>query len=354
MTTTLRPTRVDFGRRTLRWRRLGLRVRFDVRTILVSAALGAAAIAVALLSLVTGDYEMSLGEAIGAIGDPDAGFAYTVVNEFRMPRILAALLFGAALGAGGAIFQSITRNPLASPDIIGMSAGSHTGALVVLTWIGGSFQQVALGSVIGGLGTAALVYVLAYSRGVQGYRMIVAGIAVAAMLTSLNTWLLLRAEHDTAVMASVWNIGTLNGTSWSQVRGSALTIGVLLALAGVMARGMRQLELGDEAARAHGVRVEPVRVALILVAVGLTATVTAVAGPIAFVALAAPQIGIRLARSAGMSLLPAATTGALLLCSADFVAQHVLPEQMPVGIVTVVLGGVFLVWLLIHETRSRA
>lgn len=346
-------TRVDFGRRTVRWRRLGLRMRFDVRTILVSAAVGAAAIGVALLSLVTGDYEMSLGEALGAIGNPDAGFAYTVVNEFRLPRILAALLFGAALGVSGAIFQSITRNPLASPDIIGMSAGSYTGALVVLAWMGGSFHQVALGSVVGGLGSAALVYMLAYSRGVQGYRLIVAGIAVAAMLTSLNTWLLLLSEHDTAVMASVWNIGTLNGTSWSQVQVSGIAIGLLLPLAGVMARAMRQLELGDETAKSQGVRVEPVRITLILVAVGLTATVTAAAGPIAFVALAAPQVGIRLARSTGMTLLPAAATGALILCSADFVAQHVLPEQMPVGIVTVVLGGVFLVWLLIHETRSR-
>jgi iron complex transport system permease protein len=156
-----------------------------------------------------------------------------------------------------------------------------------------------------------------------------------------------------ALSATVWNVGTLNATTWNQVRVGGIAIAVLLLAAGAMSRRMRQLELGDDAAKSLGVAVESTRVVLILIAVALTATVTAAAGPIAFVALAAPQIGIRLAGGVGMSLLSAALTGALLLCCADFVAQHVLPEQMPVGIVTVVVGGAFLVWLLISESRRR-
>lgn len=345
--------RVDFGRRTVRWRIAGLRLRIDVRSVAVCAVLAAATIAIGLISLASGDYALSVPEVISAIVTGDDGFARTVVVDWRMPRVLAAIVFGAALGLSGAIFQSLTRNPLASPDVIGFSTGSYTGALIVIAVVGGSSLQVAGGALLGGLGTAALVYLLAYRRGVQGFRLIVVGIAASAMLSSANTWILLTTDLQSAMTGAVWGAGSLNTTSWQQALLGAAVIGALMCALLPLARPLRQLQLGDDAARALGVRAEPTRLGLVLVGVGLIAAVTAVAGPIAFVALCAPQIGVRLARSTGIALAPAALTGALLLCAADYAAQHLLPTPLPVGVVTVVLGGGYLIWLLVRETRRR-
>ncbi len=341
---------LDFGRATVRMRHAGLRVRMDVRTLVVCGLIALATTAVALAALATGDFRLTPLEVVAAVFEGD-GFAHTVVVEWRMPRVLVAIVFGAALGLCGAIFQSLTRNPLASPDIIGFTTGSFTGALLVILVIGGSYAQVALGALAGGIITAAIVYLLAYTRGVQGFRLIVVGIGISAMLTSVNTYLLRVAEHDAALSATVWGIGSLNATDWQQaILGSLVVLALALCLVS-LSRGLRKLELGDDAAKALGVRVEPVRLGLIGVGVALVAVVTATAGPIAFVALAAPQIGLRLARSPGVALMPAAFVGALLLCASDFVAQHVLPTPMPVGIVTVVIGGAYLIWLLVAEAR---
>lgn len=344
---------IDFGARTLRVRRGGLFLRLHVRTVVVCAILALACLLIALVSLGTGDYELSVPEVISAIVNPHNDFARTVVIEWRMPRVIAAIVFGAALGVSGAIFQSLTRNPLASPDVIGFSTGAHTGALLVIIVAGGSYAQVAGGALAGGLVAAGAVYLLAYKRGVQGFRLIIVGIALSAMLTSFNTWLMLTGKLELAMSAATWGAGSLNAMNWTQAGVGSVVIVLLCAGGALAARPMRQLELGDDAAQAMGVSAEPARLALIVIGVALTATVTAAAGPIIFVALAAPQIARRLTRSAGMPLAPAAATGALLLCASDYVAQHALPVILPVGIVTVVVGGGYLIWLLVHEARRR-
>jgi iron complex transport system permease protein len=342
---------VAFGRRTALLRRGRLALRVDLRTVVVCGLTGAATVALALLSLASGDYRLSIPQVVSAFtGD---SFAHTVVVDWRLPRVLAAVVFGAALGISGAIFQSLTRNPLASPDIIGFSTGSYTGALIVITVLGGSYLQVAGGALAGGIATAALVYLLAFKRGVQGFRLIVVGIAISAMLASLNTYLLLVSDHDAAVSAVVWGTGTLNAITWGQTGLACAVIGALLLGVIRMSRPLRQLELGDDAAAALGVRAEPSRLVLIVLGVALTAAVTAAAGPIAFVALAAPQVGLRLARAPGVALAPAAFTGALMLCAADYAGEHLLPVALPVGVVTVVVGGAYLIWLLVAEARRR-
>jgi iron complex transport system permease protein len=346
-------TRVDFGRRVVRWRGAGLWVHLDVRTVTTCAVLAAGCLAVALVSLSSGDYRLSIPEVASALLGGENDFARTVVVDWRMPRVLAAITFGAALGVSGAIFQSLTRNPLASPDVIGFSTGAYTGALVVIIMTGGTYLQVSAGALVGGVATAAAVYLLAYKRGIQGFRLIIVGIAIAAMLSSFNTWLILTAELEMAMTAATWGAGSLNATNWQQAGLGAIAVAILLTVAAVLARPMRQLELGDDTARALGVAAEPIRLVLIVVGVALTAVVTAAAGPIAFVALAAPQIARRLARTAGVAMAPAAFMGALLLAASDYVAQHVLPAALPVGIVTVVIGGGYLIWLLVREARRR-
>lgn len=347
------PARVDFGRRTVRWRRGGLWLLFDLRAITVCLTLVGLTTLIALAALASGDYVLSIPEVVAAMFGGADGFAYTVVVDWRMPRVVASIVFGAALGVSGAIFQSLTRNPLASPDIVGFSAGSYTGALLVIIVVGGSYLQIAGGALLGGLATAVVVYLLAFKRGVQGFRLIIVGIAISAMLGSVNTWLLLTAELEVAMSAAVWGAGSLNATGWEQAGVGSAVIALLLCCAAVLSRPLRQLELGDDAAKALGVRAESPRLALITVGVALTATVTAAAGPIAFVSLAAPQIARRLTRTPGVALGPAAIFGALLLCAADYGAQHLLPTALPVGIITVVFGGGYLVWLLVYEARRR-
>ncbi|MFF8817986.1 FecCD family ABC transporter permease [Leucobacter sp. NPDC015123] len=345
--------RIDFGRKVRRLRLLNAWVRVDVRVAGVCVLLAVLAVVIGVASLTNGEYPLTVRQVWEALTSGVTDFTHTVVVEWRMPRALAAITFGAALGASGAVFQSLTRNPLASPDILGFSSGAYTGAIVVMIVFGGNYVDVAIGAFVGGLASAAVVYLLAFKGGVQGFRLIISGIAVSAMLSSLNTWLTLTADLDTALVAAVWGAGSLNGMTWSQTGLGSLLVVVLLIVTLAFARPLRQLELGDDAAQALGVRVEPARLALMLASVGLIAVVTAAAGPISFIALAAPQIARRVTGSAGVSVLSSAMMGAVLLSASDFVALHALPAMLPVGTVTVVIGGGYLIWLLIYEARRR-
>ncbi|WP_151770822.1 FecCD family ABC transporter permease [Streptomyces abyssomicinicus] len=345
--------RVDFGRRVLVLRRRRIAVRLQWRSVVVCAVLAVAIACTAVLALMTGSYALSPGQVLSALTGGETGIVHEVVVEWRLPRVAAALVFGAALGVSGAVFQSLMRNPLADPGIVGFSQGSYTGALIVILVVDGTYVQLVGGALLGGVATAVAVYVLAHRRGVQGFRLIVVGIGVSAMLGSLNTWLILKADLDQAMSAAAWGAGSLNGVSWTQVVVGGACIAGLLLLAGMLSRPMRQMELGDDAAASHGVRVSPARLGLILVGVALTATVTAASGPIAFISLVAPQIGRRLARTAGITLAPAAFVGALLCLASDHLAQHVAPTPLPVGVITVVLGGGYLGHLLYTEARRR-
>ncbi|GAB3310618.1 iron-enterobactin ABC transporter permease [Epidermidibacterium keratini] len=320
---------------------------------MVCGVLVAAAVLAAMLALRIGDYPLTLAQVAGSLLGQEDGFAATVVVEWRLPRAFGALIFGAALGVSGAMFQSLTRNPLGSPDIIGFTTGSYTGALIVIIFAGGGFYAIATGSLVGGLLTAVAVYAFAYRRGVTSFRLIIVGIGMTAMLNAFNTYLLMRAEREVALAGATWGAGSVSGLAWSQVAPVSALLLAAFALAALVSRPMRASELGDDAASALGVNVERTRLAVVVVAVALTALVTAVAGPIAFVALAAPQLARRLTGSAGVTLAASAAMGALLLSVSDLIAQNLL-ANLPVGVVTVSVGGLYLVWLLVMETRRRS
>ena len=349
-------TSIDFGRRTLAIR--GFRglvsFRVDVRTVGVTAVLVAAALALAVVALGLGEFSIAVPDVVSALLGQSSGAVHMVVVEWRLPRVLLALLLGAALGASGAIFQSLTRNALGSPDVIGFNTGAYAGALVVILLMGGGYFAVSAGALVGGLVTAALVYLFAYKKGIQGFRLIIAGIAVSAMLASVNTWMILKASLEQAMSAAVWGAGSLNKVSWDQVLPVVGTFAVLLVLLAFYGRRLGLLEMGDDAARALGVRLEGSRLVLAVVGVALTAMVTAAAGPIAFVSLAAPQLARRLTRSPSVGMLPSAAMGAFLLVASDIVAQNLFaPIQLPVGVVTVSIGGCYLVWLLAREVKRQ-
>ncbi|MGW6457085.1 FecCD family ABC transporter permease [Streptomyces sp. NPDC055078] len=344
---------IGSGRPVAVIRRGPVAIRWDRRAAIVALSLLPLCGGVLLWSLTTGALQLGVTEVVAALTGNGDGITRTVVVTWRLPRAVAAVVFGAGLAVAGAIFQSLTRNPLASPDIIGFSSGAYTGALIVITGIGGGCLQVAVGALTGGLSTAVAVYLLAYRGGIQGFRLIVVGIGISAMLTAANTWMLLRAQLETAIAAATWGAGSLNGITWDRVAPAALATLALLIVAGGFQPAMRILEMGDDTAHALGVRVERSRLFLLLTGVVITAAITAAAGPITFIALAAPQIARRLTRGPGVTLTASALTGALLLAVADHAAQHLLPQVLPVGVVTVVAGGAYLVWLLIHEQRRR-
>ncbi|MFI6025754.1 FecCD family ABC transporter permease [Amycolatopsis magusensis] len=325
--------------------------RVDRRILVLSAVMLLLIAGLGLLGLCYGANWASPAKVFEALSGARGG-ANVVIRDWRLPRVLAAVVFGAALGVAGAIFQNITRNPLGSPDVIGLDAGAYTGALVAITVLSGSPGQLAISSVIGGVVTAAAVYLLSLGGGLSGLRLVVIGIAVNAMLTAFNSWIVLRAELEVAIAAVGWNAGSLNGVGWDDLRLPFAIILVLLVVLALRAQSLHQASLGSSMAVTTGVGLERLRLQLVLIGVGCTATVTAVAGPIAFIALAAPQIGRRLARAPGVPLLPAALTGAVLLLAADLLAQVLLaPVALPVGVISTAIGGCYLIWLLTKEVR---
>lgn len=329
-------------------------IRASWRAVAVVTALLATALAVAVVAIGIGKYTVAPGDVLGVLFGTNTTFDRVVVLEWRMPRMLMAVLVGAALGVSGAIFQALTRNPLGSPDIIGVNSGAYTGALVVIAGVGGGYYAVAAGALVGGLITAVVVYALSYRHGVAGYRLIVVGIAVGAVVNSVNQWIIVKVDFQAALTASVWQQGSLNGSTWAQVLPMSmclLVFGVALAALGPR---LPILQLGDDAAGALGVSPETTRRAYLVIGVGLVALACAAAGPISFVALAAPQLARRLTASPGVALMPSAAMGAVLLLVSDVIAQRLFGDsEVPVGAVTVSLGGAYLVYLLVTQARRR-
>ncbi|WNM34227.1 iron chelate uptake ABC transporter family permease subunit [Streptomyces sp. Li-HN-5-11] len=331
----------------------GLSFRLDVRTVTVVALLVLVALTASVALIGTGDLPIPAADVLRTLTGNGSRVQEFVVRELRLPRVLVGLLVGACLGLGGALFQSVSRNPLGSPEVLGLSQGATAGALVVIVLFSGGATAVTLGALVGGLATGLAIYLLAWKRGVHGYRLVLVGIGVSAVVTAVNGYLLTKADFTDAARAVVWMTGSLNGRDWTQVGPLALLCALLVPLVLANARGLRMLEMGDDVAYALGVRVERVRLLLMVSAVLLTAAATAAAGPIAFVALTAPQLARRLTRSPGPNLVPSLCMGAALLVTADWASQRAFgADQLPVGVVTGVLGGLYLLWLLVTERRA--
>ncbi|MFF5016053.1 FecCD family ABC transporter permease [Streptomyces sp. NPDC001165] len=331
----------------------GLSLRLDVRAVTVVVLLLLAALAASVVLIGTGDFPISASDVVRTLlGNGNSGQEF-IVNELRLPRVLVGLLVGASLGLGGALFQAVTRNPLGSPDVLGLGQGATAGALVMIVLFSGSTAQVTVGALVGGLVTGLAIYLLAWKQGVHGYRLVLVGIGVSAIVTAINGYLLTVSDIVDAARAVVWMTGSLGGRDWDQVWPLLGLCALLVPLVLAHACGLRMTEMGDDVSNALGVRVERVRALLMVAAVLLTATATAAAGPVSFVALTAPQLARRLTRSPGPNLLPSLCMGAALLVTADLASQRAFgADQLPVGVVTGVLGGVYLLWLLVTERRA--
>jgi iron complex transport system permease protein len=338
----------------VRVKRPPMSARVSVRTLgLISVAGGLVGLATTW-ALTLGDFPLSVGEVVDALVGGATGPADFIVRTLRMPRVLVGVGVGFALAASGAIFQGLVRNPLVSPDIIGVNAGASLAAVFFIVTRGPA-ALLPVAAFAGALIAALSVYVLAWRKGITGARLVLVGIGINAIATAGTTFLIVRFPIEVVSSAELWLSGTLYARGWEHVRYIALALALLLPAALALASRLRTLQLGDEVARALGVSPEPARGALLVAGSGLAAAAVAAAGPIAFVALIVPHIARMLVGpfTSGVLVL-SGLLGAVLVIGSDLVAQHAFaPVTLPAGVVTAALGAPYFMFLL-YRTHRRS
>ncbi|MFE4836642.1 FecCD family ABC transporter permease [Arthrobacter sp. NPDC056691] len=336
-----------------------------------TTVLAAAVVLLLAASILLGSYTVTIPDFFKILtvhftgGEKIPGASF-IVMEAKLPRAVIGTLIGLAFGLSGALFQTMLRNPLASPDVIGISSGASAAAVLAIVVFGASGAAVSGAALGGAMAVAALIYGISRSgslggggsRGhAAGSRLILAGVGIAAALHAVVSFLMTRADIRTAAEALIWINGSLNSASWDRAGVLALALTVLVPAAALLAGPLRILELGDDAAAGLGIRVGATRLGLVLTAVALAAVATSAAGPVAFVAFLAGPIARRFT---GRSSLPAsALVGALTVLAADYFAANIAPllldgTVLPVGVVTGALGAPFLLWLLVTSNRKDA
>ena len=330
------------------------RRRETARARVVAVVLFVLVIALFALTLSYGSFQISLPDVVRSLfGQPTPAGVDYVMHDLRLPRASVAALAGLAFGLAGAIFQQLLRNPLASPDVIGVSQGATTAGILTSLVFGLDGGIVAAAGLTGALLTALTIYALSWRKGVGGYRFILVGIGIGTVLTSITSFILTRSDVKIAAEAMIWLTGSVNGRTWDQIVPLAVAVLILVPLAMILGRTLTGMQLGDDLAKAFGVHVQRSRFALLIVAVCLTGMATAAAGPIAFVAFMSGPIAARLVGGGRPVLIQAALVGATLVLVSDFIGTHLLgSRQFPVGVVTGVIGAPYLLWLLATANRS--
>lgn len=327
-------------------------VRFSHRTALVCGILAGALLVLSVAALMIGEYVVTPAALIETLlGRPPQRLDGFFVLGRRLPRSLLAIVVGASLAVAGAVFQSLTRNPLASPDVIGISSGASVGAVVVMLVLGGSLAQAALGAVIGALVVASVIVLFTARSGLHGVQLILTGVALSATALAVVDYVLTQVFVASVTTAQTWLIGSLQGRGWGDLLPATIALLVITPLLICAAPAAGMLALGDSVSTALGVRTVSSRWTLLAAATLLVAVAVATAGPISFVALIAPHIARNL--TGATSFLTSGLVGALLLLISDLLAQNIFPSPIPVGIVTITVGGAFFLWLLWREGAGR-
>ncbi len=335
--------------------------RVHPRSLLIGVILLVVVAAAAAAHLAFGGTPIPYPQVLAALlGGVTEASVHLAVTEFRAPRMVAAILVGACLAAAGAITQTVARNPLASPDILGVTAGASTGAVAVLILAeGGAAGLSGLAATVGmpvaaftaGLLAGVAAYLLAYRNGIDSYRLILVGLGISGFATALTTWMLTLGDVTSAAQALTWMMGSLNGKDWTLVRPMAAVAALLLGAAVLSGRWMLLSALDEDTAIGLGLRLGLIRVVALSLAVLLAAVATVVGGPLVFVALAAPQIARLLTCSPVPPVSVSALTGAVFVLVADTAAANLLTVPLPVGVATAVLGAPYLIYLVIRSQR---
>ncbi len=318
----------------------------------VIAALVVLIVAIFSLTLVLGQSFTPPMDVIRVLLGQDVPGAGFTVGQLRLPRAVLCVLAGLSFGLGGVAFQIMLRNPLASPDIIGISSGASAAAVFAIVVLSLKGPVVSVFAVAAGLGVALSVYALSSRNGVAGTRLILVGIGVSAMLESVIAYILSTAPAWSLQEAMRWLTGSVNGAQLSQVLPLLIGLVAFGSLLFSRQRDLEALRMGDDTAAALGVRVGVTRILVIIAAVGMIAIATAITGPIAFVAFLSGPIAARIVGANGSLLLPAALIGALLVLAGDYAGQFLLPSRYPVGVITGALGAPYLIFLIIRVNRT--
>lgn len=342
---------------TVRPRYLPLSLRIDRRAPWVLLALSLATLAVMVLSVGTGEYPIAPADVVRTVlgletGNEEYGF---IVNTLRLPRVLAALLVGSVLALSGAIMQGLTRNPLAAPELTGVTAGAGLAVVALIVLVPGvSVTVLPLAGLAGASVVAVLIYALAWRRGDSPIRLILVGIGLTSVMSALTTVMITFGEIDEVTRALIWLTGSVYGRGWEDVRAMLPWLAIFVPAAFLMSRQLNALNLGEEVARGLGSRVERERGLLLLTAAALAAAAVTVAGTIGFVGLMAPHIARRLVGSSHEGLMPvAALTGALIVVLSDLVGRTVFaPVEIPAGVITAAVGAPFFMYLS-YRGRER-
>lgn len=349
----------ELGRRAVRIGPFSGALRLRPVVVLIGAVV--ALVVLLLFNIGLGEFPISPVEVLQTLVGAGNRAQQIIIWQLRMPRSLTALFVGAALGLAGALMQALARNPLASPDMLGITSGAGMMATIVIVFGGTSGSVVGaladfglpLVALVGGLLTGLAVYALAYRRGVESYRLVLVGVGVSALAGNATYWLLTVGDVNDAGRAMVWLTGSLNARGWEHVIPTGIALAVLIPLTLIGAHVLGALQFDDDTVRGLGVRMDLARGLLLLASVVLASVATAAAGPIQFVALAVPQIALRLARTPRPPLLTSAVLGGALVVGADLLSRLVFGSlELPVGIVTAILGAPYLIYLLVRRYRE--
>jgi iron complex transport system permease protein len=326
---------------------IDIRTRVRQRRALVVGGVLVAVLIIAVVSLSIGDYPIAPADVWRTLwGAGDRAQSY-VIFQVRLPRLAMALLVGAALGAAGALLQSLLRNPLAGPDLLGISGGAGAAAVFAMLILGVGGPLLALAAFVGGILVAAFLLLAGRHRADGGYRLILAGVGISFLCLAITNYLMVRAQVELAQAALIWLTGSLASTPWWNVATVAVVVGLAAPAVIACARWLPLTQMGAPTAASLGVRTSTVRIVTVFTAVVLTAVTCAFVGPISFIALCAPAIARPLLGHGAIGVGTSAAIGAALLTSADLVAQFAIPGfSVPVGVVTGAIGAVFLLWLL--------
>lgn len=321
------------------------------RAILVTFCLLTITLILCAQILVTGNTRYSLDVVFRVLGGEEIQGATFVIKTLNLPRMLAGFLVGISFGIAGSTFQTILRNPLASPDIIGITAGSSVGAMLCILVLNLSGAIVSIIALLCGLIIALLIYMLSKIGGFSGAKLILIGIGIQAMLNSVISFLLLRASPYDIPAAYRWLSGSLNGVQMTSIPKLFIIVIIFGSVIILLGRHLRILELGEDSAITLGVRTDLVRLSLVISAVFLISFATSITGPIAFVAFLSGPIATRLVGSGVPNELPSGLVGAILVLGADIIGQVAFQTRFPVGVITGILGSPYLLMLLIQMNR---
>ncbi|MDQ0379229.1 FecCD family ABC transporter permease [Amycolatopsis thermophila] len=334
-----------------------LLVRCNARTATVCLVALLALLVVTAVGVTIGEYPIALGQLPELLAGGGARIDRHILFDLRVPRAVTGCLAGACLAMAGALTQTISRNPLATPDILGVTGGASAAAVTVIVFGGGAYSLtsgfttlgVPAAALVGGLVAAVAVYGFSWRHGVDGFRLILVGIGCGAVLTALTGWMLILASINSAAQATVWLVGSISAVSWDQAIPLLVLAALLIPAALTLPRTLAVTQLGDDAAAGLGVRIQSARLGTIAVAVGLTGAAVAAAGPVGFVALVTPQIMLRLAGGSRPPLVASALGGALLVQATDLLGRTAFSWEVPVGLITAAIGAPYLIWLLLRR-----